>query len=61
MAYTNREELLKYWREMQVQRRVEITCDEIYKKKEVRGFCHLMDGQVCLSLSYPLGSRQCWN
>jgi len=46
VAETNREELLHYYKQMQLQRRVEITCDEIYKMKEVRGFCHLMDGQV---------------
>lgn len=49
-AETNKEELLTYFREMQRQRRVEICCDEIYKKKEVRGFCHLMDGQVFSTL-----------
>jgi hypothetical protein len=36
--------------EMNLHRRVEIACDEIYKLKEVRGFCHLMDGQVLLFL-----------
>lgn len=50
MAETTGEELMSYYRMMQLQRRVEITCDEIYKKKEVRGFCHLMDGQEAVTV-----------
>lgn len=46
---------MKYFREMHYQRRVEITCDEIYKRKEVRGFCHLMDGQEAVSVGLEAG------
>ncbi len=55
VAETTDEELMKYYREMILHRRVEITCDEIYKKKEVRGFCHLMDGQEAVSVGLEAG------
>lgn len=54
-AKTTREEMLHYYHEMNFQRRVEIMCDDIYKKKEVRGFCHLMDGQEAVSVGIEAG------
>eukprot|EP00831_Metopus_contortus_P030028 TRINITY_DN24680_c0_g1_i5.p1 TRINITY_DN24680_c0_g1~~TRINITY_DN24680_c0_g1_i5.p1 ORF type:complete len:351 (-),score=22.84 TRINITY_DN24680_c0_g1_i5:41-1093(-) len=54
-VHGNADELMKIYREMILHRRVEIQCDEIYKKKEVRGFCHLMDGQEGVSVGIEAG------
>lgn len=42
---TTKDELLKFYREMALYRRVEIVSDTMYKQRLVRGFCHLYDGQ----------------
>ncbi len=40
-----REDALKYYRQMQVIRRLETAAGNLYKSKEVRGFRHLYSGQ----------------
>jgi len=48
----NREEALDAFHMMATVRRIEIASDNLYKKKKIRGFCHLYDGQeaVCVGI-----------
>jgi pyruvate dehydrogenase E1 component alpha subunit len=51
---TNRQELLDFYREMTVMRKMEVAADQMYKQKLIRGFLHLYIGQVRVqtALSY---------
>ena len=42
----SKEEALELYRKMQAVRRLETTAGNLYKEKQIRGFCHLYSGQV---------------
>lgn len=61
-ATTNKEELMSYFTLMYTMRRMEITCDEEYKARTIRGFCHLYDGQEAIGtgISAALSLDDSW-
>lgn len=54
-----KEDALDFYRKMQSIRRLETTSGNLYKDKQIRGFCHLYSGQeaVCVGMKAALDSN----
>jgi len=59
---TSKSELVKFFQQMYLMRRVEITNDTEYKARTIRGFCHLYDGQeaVASGMQAALKAEDAW-
>jgi len=55
---TNTEELVHYLKQMYTIRRMEITNDTEYKARNIRGFCHLYDGQEAVAVGTKAAFKQ---
>jgi len=61
VEYT-KDQLMKQFELMYTMRRMEITCDNEYKARNIRGFCHLYDGQeaVATGIQSSLDFEDSW-
>ena len=51
----SKEVLYGLWLQMATMRRMEVMADQLYKKRDIRGFCHLGDGQEGVAAGMEAG------
>lgn len=39
-------ESIEYYKQLKTIRSMELECDKMFKSRQIRGYCHLYDGQV---------------
>ncbi|XP_046393811.1 probable pyruvate dehydrogenase E1 component subunit alpha, mitochondrial isoform X1 [Ischnura elegans] len=56
-ATVTKDDALKYYRDMQLIRRLETAAGNLYKEKIIRGFCHLSSGQEACNVGMRAAMR----
>uniref|UniRef100_A0AC34R0T3 Pyruvate dehydrogenase E1 component subunit alpha n=1 Tax=Panagrolaimus sp. JU765 TaxID=591449 RepID=A0AC34R0T3_9BILA len=54
-VFCTKDELLKYYQQMQTIRKMENLIGNLYSKKEIRGFCHMYTGQEACAVGMVAG------